>query len=523
MAGKDSRSKEGQKAAANVGSSLKQSSFIKDTKGHGPSYPSQRPSADVKGLTSSKDEDFSDWFTQLIQKAELIEYSPVSGCYILRPNAYHIWEKMQAFFDALIKADGVKNVYFPLFIPESLLSKEKQHVEGFAPEVAWVESGGHSVLGERLAVRPTSETIMYDAYAKWIRSHNDLPLRLNQWCNVVRWEFKHCTPFLRSREFLWQEGHTVFAAKDEALKEMYHILDFYERVFREMYAVPVLKGKKSEGEKFAGAEITTSVEAFLPNGKAIQGATSHHLGQNFAKAFDISFLDENQKKQHPFQNSWGISTRSIGVMILMHSDDKGLVLPPRVAMIQAVIVPIIFDQSKDKILAQCEQLRRQLAEAGISVYVDDREGYSPGWKFNEWEMKGVPVRVELGPRDMEQKQAIVARRDTGEKKAMPLVSLTREIPMLLERMQKEMLAKAEKVLKEGIVPVSTMDEAEQVLQNGKMFIAPWCNVTKCEEEFKEKTSAKSLNSPFEQPKLKGEKCFHCGSLAKVWFYFGKSY
>src|SRR3989338_1887271 len=252
-------------------------------------------SQDTKGLTARKSDDFSEWYTQLIQKAELIEYSPVSGCYILRPSAYHIWERVQEYFDALIKKDGVENAYFPLFIPESLLTKEKEHVEGFAPEVAWVETGGSSKLQERLAVRPTSETIMYDAYAKWIRSHKDLPLRLNQWCSVVRWEFKHCTPFLRSREFLWQEGHTVFATKDEAVKEAYKILDFYEKVFVDLFATPVLKGKKSEGEKFAGAEFTLSCEAFLPNGKAAQNSTSHYLGQNFAKAFNIEFMDENQQ------------------------------------------------------------------------------------------------------------------------------------------------------------------------------------------------------------------------------------
>jgi len=309
------------------------------------------PKKNTQGLTVSRGQDFSEWYTQLIQKAELIEYSPVSGCYILRPNAYSIWEKVQHYFDALIKKDGVQNSYFPLFIPESLLIKEKNHVAGFAPEVAWVESGGHSQLGERLAVRPTSETIIYDAYAKWIRSYKDLPLRLNQWCNVVRWEFKHCTPFLRSREFLWQEGHTAFASREEAVQETEKMLDFYEQVFKDLYALPVLKGRKSEGEKFAGADFTLSVEAVLPNGKAIQGATSHHLGQNFAKAFEISFIDALNKKQYAWQNSWGLSTRSIGVMILMHSDDKGLVLPPSLASVQAVVVPILFDDSKKKVLA----------------------------------------------------------------------------------------------------------------------------------------------------------------------------
>ena len=478
---------------------------------------------DTKGITVSREDDFSEWFTQLIQKAELIEYSPVSGCYILRPNAYFIWEKVQAYFDALIKQDGVKNAYFPLFIPEPLLSKEQQHIQGFAPEVAWVETGGSSKLAERLAVRPTSETIICDTYAKWIRSHNDLPLRLNQWCNVVRWEFKHCTPFLRSREFLWQEGHTVFATREEAQAEMYKILDFYEKVFRDLYAVPVFKGRKSEAEKFAGAEITTSVEAFLPNGKAIQGATSHHLGQNFAKAFGITFKDKNQKEQYAFQNSWGISTRSIGVMILMHSDDKGLILPPKVAHTQVVIVPLFFDEKKEKILAEVQSLQKKLQEKGISVHVDDREGYSPGWKYNEWELKGVPIRIELGPKDVEKRQAIIVRRDTGKKQPVSLPAIPKEVPSLLEDIQQSLYHKAEQWLKQSIVNVSSFKEAEKELKNNKLLFAPWCGSTKCEEQFKEKTGAKSLNAPFDQPKLKREKCFHCTEKATAWFYFGKSY
>ncbi|MBI4152679.1 proline--tRNA ligase [Candidatus Woesearchaeota archaeon] len=479
---------------------------------------------DQKGLTAQKENDFSEWYTQLIQKAELIEYSPVSGCYILRPNAYHIWEKVQSFFDALIKADGVKNCYFPLFIPESLLTKEKKHVAGFAPEVAWVDYGGDTKLGERLAVRPTSETIMYDAYAKWIRSHKDLPLRLNQWNNVVRWEFKHCTPFLRSREFLWQEGHSVFSSDSEVRDDTFKMLNFYEQTFREMYAIPTLKGKKSEGEKFAGAVYTLSVEAFLPNGKAIQGATSHHLGQNFAKAFDIQFSDDQQQKQYAWQNSWGISTRSIGMMILMHSDNKGLVLPPKVALTQVVIVPILFDNSRKAVLKEAQDVVKRLTTKNISVHLDDRDDYTPGWKFNEWEMKGIPIRVELGPKDLEKKQVLIVRRDTGEKKAVSLVKLDVEIPALLETIQQSLFDKAEKYLKRSIVTVLNFKDAEKQLKTEKLLFVPWCGKPLCEEEFKEKTGAKSLNSPFEQPALKnGQKCFACAEKATVWFYFGKSY
>lgn len=491
---------------------------------------------DIKGLTAAKEENFSEWFTQLIQKAELIEYSPVSGCYTLRPNAYHIWEKVQSYFDALIKADGVKNAYFPLFIPESLLSKEATHVEGFAPEVAWVESGGHSALNERLAVRPTSETIICEAYAKWIRSYKDLPLRLNQWCNVVRWEFKHCTPFLRSREFLWQEGHTVFATQEEAKEETFKILDLYEKVFRELYAVPVLKGRKSEAEKFAGADYTLSVEAFLPNGKAIQGATSHHLGQNFSKAFNISFIDEKQQQKFAYQNSWGLSTRSIGVMILMHSDDKGLVLPPRVASTQIVIVPIFFDASKAAVIKEAQSIQKRLAKKGLSVHLDERDEYTPGWKFNEWEMKGVPLRLELGPKDLEKKQIMAVRRDTSEKKAISLEKMETEIPSLLDDIQQSLLKKAEKHLHSSIVTLvhpyekndskasAALKEAEKHLNANKLIFAPWCGQPACEEKFKEKTGAKSLNSPLIQPDMRKEQgCFACGQKAAAWFYFGKSY
>lgn len=476
----------------------------------------------TQGITVSKEKDFSEWFTQLIQKAELIEYSQVSGCYILRPNAYYIWEKVQKYFDHLIKKDGVKNVYFPLFIPESLLVKEKEHVEGFAPEVAWVESGGDSKLKERLAVRPTSETIFYDAYAKWIRSYKDLPLRLNQWCNVVRWEFKHCTPFLRSREFLWQEGHTAFAKKSEAVDETEKILNFYRDVFQELYAVPVLSGRKSESEKFAGAEFTLSVEAVLPNGKAIQGATSHHLGQNFAKAFEINFVNESNQKEYVYQNSWGISTRSIGIVILMHSDNKGLVLPPKLAPIQVVIVPILYEDSRKEVVELAETLKRNLEKQEILVYLDDREGYTPGWKFNEWEVKGVPVRIEIGPKDLAKKNVTIVQRDTGEKKSVPITWVEKGIKGLLDEIQLNLYKKAEEYLNSSIVKVSSKLEAEKAFKDEKIIFTKWCGSPGCEENFKERTGAKSLNSPLKQPKVSG-KCFACEKEAKVWFYFGKSY
>ena len=479
---------------------------------------------DLKGVTVKKEEDLSEWYTQILQKAEMIEYSPVSGCYIMRPNSYSIWEKVQQYFDVLIKKIGVRNSYFPLFIPESLLSKESSHIKGFAPEVAWVEHGGDTKLKERLAIRPTSETIMYDSYSKWIRSYHDLPLKLNQWCNVVRWEFKHPMPFIRGREFLWQEGHTAFSSSEEAQKETYQILDFYEELFRELYALPVLKGKKSENEKFAGAEYTLSVEAIMPNGKSAQGATSHHLGQNFAKAFDISFLDEKGERKNVWQNSWGISTRSLGLMILVHGDNKGLILPPRVASLQVALVPIIFEQSKAQVLAEAKRLEMKLAEK-FSVYLDDRKDYSAGWKFNEWEMKGVPLRLELGPKDLEKKQVMAVRRDTGEKQALPLAGIEKEVQILLEQIQTNLYQKAQKALEESIVTIEDYSEARELLEKKKIIFASWCGRPQCEEKFKtESGGAKSLNSPLQQPKLeKGQKCFFCEHPAQAWFYFGKSY
>ena len=474
------------------------------------------------GITVKKSEDFSEWYTQVIQKAGLIEYSSVSGCMIIRPWAYAIWEKIQEFFNKEIKKRGVKNAYFPLFIPETLLKKEAAHVEGFSPEVAWVTHAGDSKLAERLAVRPTSETIMYEAYSKWVRSYRDLPLRLNQWCNVVRWEFKNPVPFLRTREFLWQEGHTAFASQKEAEDEVYDILDLYKQVFEELYAVPVMKGRKSEKEKFAGALFTTSVEAFLPNGKAIQGATSHCLGQNFAKVFDIKFLDDNKQNQYVWQNSWGLSTRTIGIMILMHGDDKGLVLPPKIAPLQAVIVPIFYKE-KDKVLDEAKKIR-DLLSTEFDVELDGREEYTPGWKFNEWEMKGVPVRIEIGPKDIEKSQVVVVRRDTGVKSFVPLSELKTVIAKTLEDIQSNLFNNAKKLLDSNTVETKDWAEFIRAVKDKKLVYSPWCGETACEECIKDKTDgAKSLNIPFNLPKKITETCPQCGKPAKVWCYFGKSY
>ncbi|MCK4670357.1 MAG: proline--tRNA ligase [Nanoarchaeota archaeon] len=474
------------------------------------------------GITVKKDEDFSEWYTQLLQKAELIEYTEVSGCYVLRPRLYSIWEIAQNYFDNLIKKDGVTNAYFPLFIPESYLQREASHIKGFSPEVAWVTHAGQTKMAEKLAIRPTSETIMYPSYKKWIRSYKDLPLRINQWCNVVRWEFKNPVPLLRSREFLWQEGHTVFATKEGAWEEVLQILDFYADLFENLYAIPVLKGIKSEKEKFAGADATTSVETFLPSGKAIQGATSHLLGQNFAKAFDITYTDKDEKKKHAWQNSWGFSTRSLGMLIMFHSDDKGLVLPPRLASNKVVVVPIFFEKNKDVVLKKAKELVRQLEE--FNPIFDNRDEYTPGWKYNEWELKGIPLRIEFGPRDLEKKQVMIVRRDNGKKEAVPFKDIKKKIPLLLEDMQKSLFNKAKKFLKDSTAETTSWKEIEKAIKDKKLVKTIWCEEAECEDLMKDRTDgAKILNMPFKQPDLKGEKCPQCGKPAKKQIYFAKSY
>ena len=479
---------------------------------------------DTKGITVKKSDDFSEWYTQVIQKADLADYSSVSGCIVYKPGSYSLWEKIKEVTDKKFKQIGIQNAYFPLFIPESLLQKEAAHIAGFAPEVAWVTHAGNSKLKERLAVRPTSETIMYDSYSKWIRSHNDLPLRINQWNNVVRWESKHPTPFLRGREFLWNEGHTCFATKEEAQQEREEIINIYDDVCKNLLAMPSLIGNKSEKEKFAGAVYTTSMEFIMPNGKAIQGPDFHFDGQNFSKAFDINFLDKEGKKDYVWQNTWAITTRMIGVLIALHGDDKGLVLPPSLAPIQVAIVPILFDKTKDQVLKEAQRIKQSLEKKHIKVHLDDRENYSPGWKFNEWEMKGIPVRIELGPRDLEKHQVMVARRDTSEKQALEITAIADEVRILLDDIQKSLFDKAQTILDKSILKVDNLKDAKAAFKDKKIVIAPWCSAVECEDIFKEKTGAKSLNSPLEQPKLKkSQKCSFCKEEAKLWMHFGKSY
>lgn len=471
-----------------------------------------------KGLTVKKS-NFSEWYQQIIQKAKLADYTKVSGAIVFMPRAYFVWEKIQDYLDEKIKKAGVQNAYFPSLIPESLLKKEAQHVKGFSPEVAWVTHAGSKKLNKKLAIRPTSETIIYDSYKKWIRSYKDLPMKLNQWCNIVRWEFKHPVPFLRTREFLWQEGHSAFASEKQADKEVKQILNIYEDIFEDLLAIPVLKGQKSEKEKFAGALYTLSVETLLPNGKAIQGATSHNLGQNFAKSFDISFTDENEDKKYVWQTSWGLSTRTIGILIAMHSDDKGLILPPKVAPEQIAIIPIIFEKEKEKILKKSNQIKNKLKN--YRVILDDREDYTPGWKFNEHELKGVPIRIEIGPKDLKKNQAVLVRRDNSKKQTIKISEINKKIKSMLKDIQKNLFEKAKKFLNENIVSVKNITELKKAVKQGKIAKAKWCASIDCENMLKYKSNgAKSLNLTKE--KVSG-KCFNCDKKAKSTAYFAKSY
>ncbi|MBI2659779.1 proline--tRNA ligase [Candidatus Woesearchaeota archaeon] len=475
------------------------------------------------GLTVKKSEDFNEWYNQVVLKADLIDYSSVSGCIVFKPNSYAIWERIQKAFDDKIKRSGHKNCYFPMFIPESLLKKEAEHIEGFSPEVAWVTKAGNTELSEKLAIRPTSETVMYESYAKWIRSWRDLPLLLNQWNSVVRWEFKHAKPFLRTREFLWQEGHTAHATKEDAEKEVMQQLFEYVDLIESHMAIPVVAGKKTDKEKFAGADYTTTVEAFMPDGKALQMGTSHLLGQNFAKVFGIKFLDKDEKEKFVWQTSWGLSTRTIGAIIMAHGDDKGLVIPPRLAPTQIVIVPIIFKENKEAIIAKSKEIAKKLRAKNYSVEIDDRESYTPGWKFNEWELKGIPLRIEIGPKDIEADQLVLVRRDTNEKITIKAKDLEKKTEQTLEDIQNNLFKKAKEYLTKSIVEVHNFNDLLEAIKSKKMPKALFCGQISCEDAIKGKAEGATCRCiPFEQKLAKG-KCVQCGSEAKYWAVFGKGY
>ncbi|KAK0423422.1 hypothetical protein QR680_008137 [Steinernema hermaphroditum] len=499
------------------------------------------------GVGVSKDENYSDWYSQVITKAEMIEYYDVSGCYVLRPWSYAIWEHIQAWFDAGIKKMGVRNCYFPMFVSQAVLEKEKTHIADFAPEVAWVTKAGQKDLDEPIAIRPTSETVIYPSFAKWCQSHRDLPIRVNQWCNVVRWEFKHPTPFLRTREFLWQEGHTAWQHPEEAEEEVFKILDLYAGIYTYLLAVPVVKGRKTEREKFAGGDFTTTVEAYVPvNGRGIQGGTSHHLGQNFSKMFNISFEspDAEGGKMHAWQNSWGLSTRTIGAMIMIHGDDKGLVLPPRVACIQVIVLAVgitaqTSEEKRKELCDKAQEIADALAAEGIRAETDLRDNYSPGWKFNHWELKGVPIRMEIGPKDLDKSQVMSVIRHSGEKKAMPLASIAKNTKELLDVIHDDMYKKVEKLRDEHKKVCLDWKDFTDLLDKKCIILSPFCGRPDCEDIIKEESArvdacqpgqsamgGKSLCIPLEQPDIPlPENCIHpkCGHKAKFFTLFGRSY
>lgn len=471
----------------------------------------------VEAITSM-DEDFAKWYTDIVKKAELVDYSSVKGCMIIRPYGYAIWENIQKNLDERLKATGHENVYMPMFIPESLLNKEKDHVEGFAPEVAWVTHGGSEELAERLCVRPTSETLFCEHFAKIVQSHNDLPKLYNQWCSVVRWE-KTTRPFLRSTEFLWQEGHTIHATAEESEKETISILNMYADFCENVLAMPVVKGRKTDKEKFAGAEATYTIESLMHDGKALQSGTSHNFGDGFAKAFGIRYNDKNGQLQYVHETSWGVTTRLIGAIIMVHGDDSGLVLPPRIAPTQVMIIPIA--QHKEGVLEKAEELRERISKvARVKLDSSDK---MPGWKFSECEMKGIPVRVEIGPKDIENNEAVIVRRDNREKIVVSLDELETKITETLEVVQNALLEKAKKHREEKTYSAVTLEDFIEIADNKPGFIkAMWCGDEACENKLKEVAGVSSRCMPFEQEKL-SDKCVCCGKEAKTMVYWGKAY
>ena len=468
---------------------------------------------------TSMEVDFAQWYTDVVKKADLIDYTSVKGCMVFKPAGYAIWELIQKQMDERFKATGVENVYLPMFIPESLLEKEKDHVEGFAPEVAWVTQGGLQPLQERMCVRPTSETLFCDFYKNEVHSYRDLPKVYNQWCSVVRWE-KETRPFLRSREFLWQEGHTIHATFEEAEERTIQMLNLYADFCEEVLAIPVIKGRKTDKEKFAGAEATYTIEALMHDGKALQSGTSHNFGDGFARAFDIQFTDKDNKLKYPFQTSWGSTTRLIGAIIMVHGDDNGLVLPPRVAPVQVVIVPI--RQQQEGVLDKANEIKGALTGKGMRVKIGGTDK-SPGWKFAEAEMRGIPVRVEIGPKDIEAGKAVLARRDTGEKTECAIDELPETIEKLLDTIQKDMLERARERRDSQTYTAKTKEEFDKLFAEKSGFVkAMWCGDVECENKIKEEMSVTSRCMPFEQEKI-ADTCVCCGRPAKKLVYWGRAY
>lgn len=502
----------------------------------------EKKKEDVKGetklkMTTDKSKDFGDWYSEVIKKGDMIEYYDISGCYILKPNSFFVWEQVQKYLDSRFKELGVQNVYFPMFVKKKHLESEKDHLEGFEAEVAWVTHSGKSKLAEPIAIRPTSETIMYPVYKKWIQSHRDLPVLYNQWSNVVRWEFKHPTPFIRTREFLWQEGHTAHADNEQNSEFVQKILDIYADCYREVLAVPVIKGVKSELEKFAGADYTTTCETFISDvGRSIQACTSHNLGQNFAKIFDISFEDKDMKSKMPFQASWGFTTRSIGVLIMHHSDNKGLVFPPSAATIQVVIIPITFSKGAEEVQQKCQEITNELKANGIRAHFDNRTNYKPGWKFNDWELKGVPLRIEVGPKDLKNGKAKSKRRFDGKTIEINFDNFSSEVNGVLKDINQEMYKLAETKMMSKKGKATSWDQFMNELNQLKFIETPWCTESSCEESVKTKSAedsdestglsgkAKTLCMPQGQEKVpEGTICFNCDKPALKYVIWGRSY
>ena len=451
---------------------------------------------DLPTEITPQSQDFGRWYIDVVRRAELADYSPVKGCMVIRPYGYAIWELMQQGLDRRFKATGHVNAYFPLFIPESLLMKETEHVEGFAPQVAWVTQGGTEPLEERLVVRPTSETIIGTMYAKWVQSWRDLPILINQWANVVRWE-KVTRLFLRTTEFLWQEGHTAHETAEEAEAETQKMLGVYKEFAETELAMPVVAGQKTESEKFAGAERTYSIEALMRDGRALQAGTSHNLGQNFAKVFDIKFQARDKSVQYVYGTSWGVSTRMIGGVIMTHGDDGGLILPPRIAPYQVVIVPIPRGNWRETVLPRAQAIRDELVAKGVRVMLDDRDTQTPGWKYNEWELRGVPLRLEIGPKDIEKSQVMLARRDTREKSAAAMDGLAAHIVSMLESIQQALFARALAFRDDHTTHTDSYDEFKQIMEGRPGFVvSPWCGSARCEAEIKAETQATIRNIPF---------------------------
>ena len=473
------------------------------------------------GITVKKSDDFSEWYTQLVIKAELADYAPVKGLIVLRPDGYSIWESLKSSLDSKLTATGHRNGFLPVLIPESLLGKEKDHFAGFNPEVFWVTRSGDSEIGDKLALRPTSETLAYTMYAKWIRSWRDLPLKINFWNSALRAEIKATKPFLRTSEFLWQEGHTAHSDKNEAEKEVTDILEIYKKTVEDELAIPVITGRKSEKEKFVGAVYTLTMESLMPDGKALQMGTTHFLGQNFSKPFEVKYADKNNVENFVWQTSWGVSWRLIGGMIMVHGDDKGLVLPPRVAPIQVVIIPIYHsDEEKKNILEKSREIKHELGST--RVYLDDRDQVTPGFKFNDWEMKGVPIRIELGPKDLEQNKVVFVRRHNQQKQECPISGLAEKVITELDNIHTDMFSDAQKILDDRTINVETYDEFKSELEKGMLIKAPICDNPICEEKIKEETGA-DIRVIQDGCDDESSKCVYCINRSKIRPFFARGY